>query len=57
MRFDKDGNKIHEPTCQFNKFVLCGLDNLNPQHCEKCGWNPKVAEMRLEKIKKERNMI
>lgn len=37
-----------EMDCKFNRGVGCLV-----QDCEKCGWNPEVAKIRLEKIKKE----
>ena len=32
--------------CVNNEHVTC-----RDRNCEKCGWNPKVAEARLEKIR------
>ena len=34
--------------CPNNPWVMCSVKN-----CYRCGWNPTVAEMRLEKIRKE----
>ena len=35
--------------CKFNGFVECRSMN----RCEKCGWNPKVKNRRLEKIEEK----
>lgn len=32
--------------CDHNEHVIC-----RDRKCEKCGWNPVVAEARLEKIR------
>lgn len=41
-------------TCLYNNGVVCSTENRdgNPAHgcCETCGWNPKVAKERLDKI-------
>lgn len=34
--------------CRYNNMVGCDTRN-----CEQCGWNPKVANERLEKIRAE----
>lgn len=34
-----------EIVCPHNKEVICG-----DQQCQKCGWDPTVAKMRLAKI-------
>lgn len=34
-------------TCPHNEGVPCSIIG---RHCEKCGWNPEVAEARLEKF-------
>ena len=34
--------------CNFNAFVEC-----NQKICSKCGWNPEVAEARLEEFRKK----
>lgn len=36
--------------CPFNWCVDCGL---NDRQCNKCGWNPDVAERRNDKLRKE----
>lgn len=33
------------PSCKFNRGVIC----MEQETCEKCGWNPEVAEERLWK--------
>lgn len=31
-----------------------GISCENTSHCSTCGWNPKVREARIEKIREER---
>lgn len=42
--------------CPFNKWVECGPYDENgrrvERNCNACGWNPEVAEARLEKVRK-----
>lgn len=38
--------------CEFNKMVDC-----NSEECKNCGWNPVVAEKRIDKICKERQAL
>ena len=33
--------------CIFNRYVRC---NPNNRDCANCGWNPRVAQVRLERI-------
>ena len=40
----KDKNKL--PACRFTDTVVCTEER--PQ-CQKCGWNPKVAQRRKKK--------
>lgn len=35
--------------CQHNQWIEC----LKPESCAKCGWNPEVAQRRLEEIKEK----
>ena len=42
-------SKERNGPCRFNKEVECDL--MKP--CGKCGWNPKIEEMRKEKIRTE----
>lgn len=42
------------PTCPQNDWVVCYPWECQ---CETCGWNPKVAKERLEKICKERDCL
>lgn len=37
--------------CKYRKNINCPEEC---RRCDKCGWNPKVAARRLEKIRKER---
>ena len=37
-------------TCPKNEGVIC--TTMNP-HCERCGWDPEVAQARLEKFCKK----
>lgn len=39
-----------ESVCKYNAtgMILCA-----EQKCKRCGWNPEVAEKRLERIRKE----
>lgn len=36
-------------TCPFNEGVVCTVQLF----CDRCGWNPKVAEERTERILKQ----
>ena len=36
--------------CPHNENVTCGPYNMD---CKTCGWNPKVAEKRLKKLRNE----
>lgn len=38
-------------TCIYNRFVTCCPAWRN---CQKCGWNPKVQEERIGKLKERR---
>lgn len=38
-------------SCKFNSGIECG----EPSSCAKCGWNPQVAAVRVEKAKKKRS--
>lgn len=51
MRFDKEGNPIHEPRCIHNpkSNIICSDLSEDPEKCERCGWNPEVAERRRKK--------
>ena len=40
-----------EPDCPFNAMLDCPPGEAH--NCKKCGWNPKVAEERLEKMRME----
>lgn len=40
-----------EPDFPFNTMLDCPPGEAH--NCKKCGWNPKVAEKRLEKLRKE----
>ena len=40
------------PDCQYNDGVAC---DPNTKDCSKCGWNPTVAQERLDKICQKRN--
>lgn len=46
----KHANKKRTPSCKYNPGVCC--DTPYPAACAGCGWNPKVAERRLEAIKR-----
>lgn len=39
-----------EPDCPFNAMLDCPPGEAH--NCKKCGWNPKVAEERLETLRK-----
>lgn len=41
-----------ECRCRFNDGVVC-----NEQHCDKCGWNPKVHEERLKQYYKKHHIV
>lgn len=38
-----------KPDCPFNAMLDCPPGEAH--NCKKCGWNPKVAEERLERVK------
>ena len=40
-----------EPDCPFNAALDCPPGEAH--NCKKCGWNPKVAQARLEKMRME----
>lgn len=44
MEIDVDGKII----CPYNRECRCTV-----LECEKCGWNPEVAERRLEKLREQ----
>ena len=39
-----------EPDCPFNAMLDCPPGEAH--NCKKCGWNPRVAQERLEKLRK-----
>lgn len=41
--------KLTKGVCRFNHNVDCPAVG---NHCGKCGWNPAVAEIRTQKIRK-----
>ena len=51
-----DGISYHmqapEEVCHFNSGVLCGLwaSPTGKDHCNKCGWNPAVFQIRKERL-------
>ena len=38
------------PSCRFNRQIDCE-ERWKKPHCEKCGWNPEVEKVRIEKLK------
>lgn len=40
--------KVSYPDCEYHRNIECSLYR---RKCEKCGWNPKVEEARLKKIR------
>ena len=48
IEFDVDGRII----CPYNRGCSCEV-----QECDKCGWNPEVAESRLKKFKEKLPML
>lgn len=42
-----------EELCRFNEEIPCSPAN---RRCDRCGWNPKVAQERLERICKEKGI-
>ena len=49
LEYVKVGNYKKSTECPHNEAVCCKSKN-----CYHCGWNPNVAKIRLEKIRKER---
>lgn len=47
IKVDPNYKKEREFTCPHNSQVVCSVKN-----CINCGWHPKVAHYRLEKIRK-----
>ena len=39
--------------CRYNEEVSCCPAR---RHCDRCGWNPKVAQERLERICKQKGI-
>lgn len=39
------------PRCMFNDGVVCWP---NEKTCDKCGWCPKVAAMRIQRLKERK---
>ena len=37
--------------CKYNRWVRCPPDG--ERHCASCGWNPRIHNYRMEKIRKE----
>ena len=52
-----DGDDIQDflfvNVCSYNEGVSCVKKDRTPYQCEKCGWNPKVANRRKRKTRKE----
>ena len=44
----KTNKDLYTPRCRFNDGVVC-----NEQHCDKCGWNPEVAQARRLEYEKK----
>ena len=42
----------HIPNCSFVKNSSVGC-SLTDRHCDKCGWNPDVDEIRRQKIREK----
>lgn len=38
--------EVYINACRFNDGVVC----LDQEHCNKCGWNPWIAQQRLARI-------
>ena len=47
-KVDPNYKKEQSFICPHNAWVMCSA-----KYCYRCGWNPPVAERRLEKIRKE----
>ena len=45
LQYVKVAHYERDCSCPHNKEVIC-----NAKDCYHCGWNPKVAEIRMEKI-------
>lgn len=45
LEYIKVANYVKETVCPYNAACRCTAKN-----CGRCGWNPTVAKMRLEKI-------
>ena len=41
-----------ERDCPYNRAIVC-----DSEECYHCGWDPEVAERRIEKIKEEMNEL
>ena len=44
-------NQQDKPDCPYQETVAC---DLSERRCNKCGWNPEVAEQRLKRMFRER---
>ena len=53
LKSDQNDTCVFRHACRFNENVGCAPFH---RHCERCGWNLKVAQARLEKFCKERGI-
>lgn len=44
-------NKLKADGCKYNCLVQCPPDG--ERRCSSCGWNPRIRECRIGKIRKE----
>lgn len=47
---DTEKTTYYKYSCKYNEGVEC---HPGKRPCDKCGWNPKVSQARLEKFCKE----
>lgn len=53
IRTEDGETALFKYSCKYNEGVGCSPLG---RKCEKCGWNPKVAQARLEKFCSERGI-
>lgn len=53
IRADDGSATYYKNSCKFNEGVDCSPIH---RHCERCGWNPAVAQARLKKICNEKGL-
>lgn len=53
LKSDQNDTAVFRHSCRYNENINCAPFH---RHCDRCGWNPKVAQARLEKFCRERGI-